>query len=194
MSVIRMLTPFKFAKYRDHLLRLGPEDRRLRFGGFIENARVVEFADGIDLRKTRVLAHLGPDLEVVAAVQISVLPGRAVELAFTVDPAYRRSGIGAALMDRALLWARNRRLSRAHIQCLSENTTMRRLAHGVGMVMTTEAGETQAIMELRGATPLSFMAEALAEGVGLLDLSTKVNRLARARIGASAPALSPAIS
>lgn len=191
MSAIRMLTPFEIDKYRDHLLRLGPEDRRLRFGGFTDTTRVVEFADGIKLRDTRVLAHLDPDLEVVAAVQISVLPGGAVELAFTVDPAYRRSGIGTALMDRALLWARNRGLSHVHVHCLAENIAMRRLVRGAGMGMTTEAGETQAIMELPRATPLSLVAEALAEGTGLVDLAVKANRRTRARVGASAPGLLP---
>jgi RimJ/RimL family protein N-acetyltransferase len=183
MSAIRMLTPFELEKYRDHLLRLGAEDRRLRFGTFADDARIAAFTDGIDRRRTRVLALLGPNLEVVAAVQIAVFRGRAVELAFSVDPAYRRRGVGTALMNRALLWARNRGLARAHVQCLTENIAMRRLARGAGMEMTTEAGETEAVMALPAATPLSWVAEALAEGVGLVDLAAKTNCRALERLG-----------
>jgi hypothetical protein len=58
------------------------------------------------------------------------------------------------------------------------------------MEMTTEAGETEAVKALLAATPLSLMAEALAEGVGLVDLAAKTNRRALERLGA--PAMSQA--
>ena len=187
MPALRTLTSFEFEKYRDHLLRLGADDRRLRFGGFAPDERIAAFANGIDPRKTRVLAWLDADLEVVAAVQISMLAGRAVELAFSVEPAYRRMGVGAALMTRALLWARNRGFSRACVHCLAENIAMRRLARNAGMDMTTASGETEAFMALADATPLTYAAEILGEGVGLVDLAVKANRAARTG-GAPAPA------
>jgi GNAT superfamily N-acetyltransferase len=179
--------PFEFHRYRDHLFRLGAEDRRLRFGAFATDERIAAFANGIDPRETRVLAWLDADLEVVAAVQVSMVPGRAVELAFTVDPAYRRMGVGAALMTRALLWARNRGFCRACVHCLAENIPMRRLARHAGMDMTTASGETEAFMALANATPLTYAAEILGEGVGLVDLAVKANRTARTG-GAPAPA------
>lgn len=186
MSAIRMLMPFELDKYRDHLLRLGANDRRLRFGTPASDARIEAFADGIDLHQTCVLAQLDANLDVMGAVQISLLSRRAVELAFSVDPAYRRAGLGTEMMNRALLWSRNRRRSNAHVHCLAENIAMRRLVAAAGMEMTTAGGETEAVMVLSAATPLSHAAEAFAEGAGLADLATKINRRARARMNTPA--------
>jgi len=182
MSAIRMLMPFEIGKYRDHLLRLGPEDRRLRFGTPASDARIVAFAEGIEFHQTRVLARLDVNPEVIGAVQISLLSRCAVELAFSVDPACRRTGLGTELMNRALIWARNRRRSHAHIYCLAENIAMRRLAAAAGMEITSAGCETEAVLALSAATPLSYAAEAFAERVALMDLAAKARLLARAHI------------
>lgn len=186
MSALRMLMPFELDTYRDHLLRLGADDRRLRFGTPASDARILAFADGIDFHQTRVLARLDASLNVVAAVQISLHSRRVVELAFSVERAYRRAGLGTELMNRALLWARNRRRSNAHVHCLAENIAMRRLAAAAGMEMTTAGGETEAVMVLSAATPLSYAAEAFGEGAGLADLAMKIDRRARARMNTPA--------
>lgn len=190
MCATRMLLPFEFDKYRDHLVSLGAEDRRLRFGALVDDGQIVHFADGINPRETAVLAQLGPDLEVVAAVQMSIIPGRAVELAFSVDSHLRHNGIGTALMTRALLWARNRGFSKAYVTCRAENIAMRRLARKAGMVMTTAGGEMEGVMDLPAATLLSVVAEVFGEGIGLADLVAKSNRRARARLRPS-PILRP---
>ncbi len=187
-----MLMPFELHKYRDHLLRLGADDRRLRFGVLLDDARIEAFVDGLDPRFTRVLAQLGSDLEVVAAVHMSVLRGAAVEFAFTVDVAYRRTGIGTALITRAVLWSRNRRFARAYVSYLAENTGMRRLARRAGMEVANEAGEMEAFIALPAASPLSYTAEAFAESAGLMDYTAKAGVVVRERMGASVPRASPA--
>lgn len=186
MHAVRTLSRVERVKYREHLLRLLPEHRRLRFGAFVADARIVEFADGIDLNKTHILGHFGLDLELVAAVHIEIIGSKAVELAFSVDAPFRRCGIGRALMDRALLWARNRGYSRVHVHCLTENIAMRRLARSAGIALTTEAGESDALIELQSATPLSLLAESLSEAAGLIDTSKKTNRLVLRRLQAPA--------
>ncbi len=182
MYAIRTLSRFERVKYREHLLRLRPDQRRLRFGTSVANARIVEFVEGIDPDKTHILGLFGVDLELVAAVHIAIIDTGAVELAFSVDAPFCRCGIGKALMDRALSWARNRGYSRVHVHCLTENFPMRRLARGAGMALTTEGGETNALIELPSATPLSFLEESLSEAAGLMDTSKKTNRQVLARL------------
>ncbi len=192
MSSIRMLMPFELHKYRDHLLCLGADDRRLRFGAFLDDERIQAFVDGIDLRRTRVLAQMGTDLEVIAAVHISILRGSAVELAFTVDAAYRRAGIGTALMTRAILWSRNRRFTRAFVNYLAENTGMRRLAGRAGMQVVNEAGEMEAFITLPAASLLSYAAEALAESAGFVDFAAKAGVVIQECLDAPVPRALPA--
>lgn len=192
MSSIRMLMPFELHKYRDHLLHLGADDRRLRFGALLDDARIEMFVDGIDPRYTRVLAQLGADLEVVAAVHISILRRAAVEFAFTVNAAYRRTGIGTALITRAVLWSRNRRFTRAYVNYLPENTGMRRLARRAGMAVVIESGEMEAFVALPAASPLSYAAEALAESAGFMDFAAKAGIVVQERMGASVPRAMPA--
>ena len=187
MSSIRMLMPFELHKYRDHLLQLGADDRRLRFGALLDDARIEAFVDGIDSRRTRVLAQLGADLEVVAAVHVSILRGSAVEFAFTVDAAYRRTGVGTELMNRAILWSRNRRFTRAYVNYLPENTGMRRLARRAGMTVVNEAGEMEAFIALPAASSLSYAAEALAESAGFVDFAAKAGVVVQQRMSASVP-------
>lgn len=177
MIIVRTLTPLELPRYRDHLLRLGVDDRRLRFGFPIPNERIVDFVDRLDLLDTRILVHSGPDLEVIGAVQVSVASWDAVEFAFSVEAPYRGRGVATALFDRALLWARNRRIRRAYVQCLAENHAMRRIARKAGMVISTETGESEGALCIPAATPMTLLNELTTENVGLLDAAVKANRM-----------------
>jgi RimJ/RimL family protein N-acetyltransferase len=175
MVAVRTLTPLELPRYRDHLLRLGIEDRRLRFGFPIPDERIVDFVDGLGPLDTRVLVHTGPDLEVIGAVQVSAASSRAVEFAFSVEAPFRGRGVATALFDRALLWARNRRIRRAYVQCLADNHAMRRIARKAGMAVITETGESEGTLIIPGATPLTLLEELLAENNGFCDVLAKAN-------------------
>jgi RimJ/RimL family protein N-acetyltransferase len=177
MVIVRTLTPLERPRYRDHLLRLGVDDRRLRFGFPIPNERIVDFVDRLGRLDTCILVHSGPDLEVIGAVQVSVASCDAVEFAFSVEAPYRGRGIATALFDRALLWARNRRIRRAYVQCLAENYVMRRIARKAGMVISTETGESEGALCIPAATPMTLLNELTTENAGLLDAVVKANRM-----------------
>lgn len=173
MIAARTLLPAEMELYRDHLLRLDAADRRLRFGTTISDEAIEAFVARISRWRTRIIARFNHRLEVIAAVQISLSDGPLAELAFSVDAAERGQGVATALMDRALLWARNRGILRVHAHCQAENQPMRRLARRAGMAIDMGAGEAEGILDLPAATPLSMARELWLEQAGLWDYAVK---------------------
>ena len=173
---IRSLTASELAKYLEHLLRLDPTDRRMRFGFAIGDTGICEHVQRIDLRTDHILALFDDDdLDVVAAAHI----GRArnndlAEFAFSVDREWRSCGVGCELFNRAVLWARNRGIRQAILYCFYDNTAIRQLARQGGVQMTMDAGEIEGRLELLPATPLSFLAEHTSECSAWLCLSLKL--------------------
>jgi RimJ/RimL family protein N-acetyltransferase len=166
MHTIRTLLPWELPKFRDHLLRLTPEDRRLRFGHALSEAGVDAYVRGIDWVRDRVLACDGDGHEVIGAVHVCRIGGGGVELAFSVEGEYRNRGIGAALAERAMLWARNRGYRRIHAYCQPENMPMRRLASRCGMKAPCEVGECEGMLELEPATMATWFRELVSECLG----------------------------
>jgi RimJ/RimL family protein N-acetyltransferase len=182
MVSVRTLTPLELPRYRDHLLRLGIHDRRLRFGFSIPDERIIDFVDRISALDTRIMVHSAPDLAVVGAVQVSTTSWQAVEFAFSVEAPYRGRGVATALFERALLWARNRSIQRAYVQCLAENHAMRRIARKAQMAILTETGESEGILNIPAGTPVTLFNEMMAENAGLCDAFAKTNRRAFTRL------------
>ncbi len=173
MINVRTLTPLELPRYRDHLLRLGANDRRLRFGCSISDEGIIDFVDRLSPLDTRVLAYTGPDLAVVGAVQVTTTSWQAVEFAFSVEAPYRGRGIATALLERASLWARNRGIRQAYVQCLAENHAMRRIARKAKMAMSTEAGESEGTLDIPSGTSGHFLEELAAETAGVWDAFAK---------------------
>jgi RimJ/RimL family protein N-acetyltransferase len=175
MDTARTLLPAEMELYRDHLLRLGAADRRLRFGATIGDAAIAAFVARISPWNTRIIARFNRRLEVIAAVQVSVADGPLAELAFSVDASERGQGLATALMDRALLSARNRGIGRVHTHCRAENQPMRRLARRAGMAIETDAGEAEGVLDLPAATPLTMARELWLEQAGFWDYALKAS-------------------
>ena len=174
MPLIRPLSPAEFPRYRDHLLRLDAEDRRLRFGFLATNDSIRQHVAGLNSDRDRVLVCVDADLNVIAAAHVSPA-GAAVEFAFSVDRAWRGQGLATHLFENAVLWARNQGFRQAHIYCLADNRVMKHMARKSEMVITTDAGESEGCLTLLPPTPLSLILEMVTGYAGLLDLSLKSN-------------------
>ena len=185
MRCIRTLGAAELPKYRDHLLRLDAEDRRLRFGFIIDDAGIREHVRQLDPRTDRIIAQIDDDLRVVGAAHIAPADDGAVEFAISVDHSWRGRGLGAELFDEAVLRARNRGMRRAYIYSLVDNQAMRHLARKAGMAIYSEAGESEACLALPPPTPLSLLREVASERWGMYDYSVKANRRARRPLVAS---------
>jgi RimJ/RimL family protein N-acetyltransferase len=188
MNTTRLLTPAEHGLYRDHLLRLSPDDRRLRFCAPLDDDAIIEFVAGLSPWETRIIACFDDRLAVIAAVQITVIKKRLAEFAFSVDEAERGRGLATTLMRRALLWVRNRNIPRAHMHCLAENHAVRRMGLRLGMSVSSDTGDGEAAIALPPPTPLSIAQELAAEQVGLWDYLLKAGlRLAMPQPSAPRP-------
>ena len=189
VNTIQLLTRAEHGLYRDHLLRLSPDDRRLRFCAPLDDDAIIEFVAGISPRDTRIIARFDHRLAVIAAVQITVVKGPLAELAVTVDEAERGQGLATTLMGRALLWVGNRNIPRVRMHCLAENyAVVRRMARRLGMSVSLHAGDSEAAIELPPLTALSIAREFAAEQAGLWDYLFKTGL---ASVTPGAPRLRP---
>lgn len=130
MGVIRTIRPWERAKLREHLLRLEPEGRRMRFHAAVKDSAIERFVDRLSWLRS-INAGFFEDGALRGSAQLvwSADPWRdGVEFAIAVETAWRGRGVGTALMDRALILARNRGLDRLTMTCLRENDAMRALA------------------------------------------------------------------
>ncbi|MGZ8996033.1 MAG: N-acetyltransferase family protein [Rhodospirillales bacterium] len=176
MNPIRILAAGELGLYRQHLLRLSPADRRLRFGYAIEDTSVDAHLSGLSRPHDRILACFGDDLSIIGAVHIAFCGNKAAEFAFSVEACQRDRGIGTALFARAIIFARNRGVGSIHIHCLAVNREMRRLARHAGMEIVTADGESEGSLTLPRASLFTFATEMLSERAGLRDCRTKANR------------------
>ena len=174
---IRPLTPGELPNYLEHLLRLDPADRRMRFGFPISDTGIRAYVQRIDLRTGHILALFDDDLDVVAAAHIVRAGDDVAEFAFSVDREWRGCGVGSELFDRAVLWARNRGIRQAIVYCLNENQAMRHIARKAGVQMTVAAGEIEGRLELLPATPFEPPRRAGIRALGMARSVTQAHRL-----------------
>ena len=135
---IRRLWPSDKELFRDHLLRLDPHSRRLRFGGGMSDEFLVHYAENCFGKGDLVYGALVGGAMIGAAELRSNQPiwseqprfGRHIhaEAAFSVEEGHRRQGIGERLFKRILRAAANHGVETIEIVCLPENVGMQNLA------------------------------------------------------------------
>ncbi|MBA1149108.1 GNAT family N-acetyltransferase [Ectothiorhodospiraceae bacterium WFHF3C12] len=157
---IHRLYPAERNKFKEHLKRLAPADRRLRFGSQISDARIDRYVDGLEWPWAITLVAMKDGLVRGAGecvIARHTWPPTA-ELAFSVEPAYQGQGIGSGLFERLLVVARNRGISRIHIVTTPDNTRMQRMATRYGMTLVRNV-DIEGRLELTGPTPTSLSGE-----------------------------------
>jgi GNAT superfamily N-acetyltransferase len=177
MRVFRKLHPFEQGQLRDHLLRLDPEDRRRRFFGGMSDAAVAERCRRIDWLRTMVIGFF-EDGVLRGAAELSLEDRRrfppAAELALSVESAWQDQGIGSELVRRMLLAAANRGIVSVQMLCLAENHRIQRIAIKHSGRLWHQHGELEAAIDVPFASHLSFVEEAVADGIGLIGYWTEL--------------------
>jgi GNAT superfamily N-acetyltransferase len=177
---IRKLWPTETDKFRDHLLRLDKESRRLRFAHGVSDAFIEDYAARMNETGTLIYASI-IDGEVRAATELRKLGdswGQEAEAAFSVEKPYQDLGIGSELMGRVIRAARNRGIHRLYMSCLAENSKMQAIARKYDADLRFEYGEV--IGEILPDSPnyFSILAEAVEDRVGfmmaVLDLQNRM--------------------
>ena len=183
-GTIRRLWPTETDKFRDHLLRLDKDSRRLRFAHAVSDTFVEDYASRMTEYGSLVYGHV-VDGKVRGAAELRRLGdgwGEEAEAAFSVEKAYQDNGVGSDLMGRVVRAARNRRVRRLYMSCMAENAKMQVIAKKHEAVLRFEYGEV--IGEILPETPdyFSMVAEAAEDRVGfmiaVLDLQSRMVRAA----------------
>ena len=183
-GTVRKLWPTEMEKFRDHLLRLDTDSRRMRFGMAVDDGFIAAYAQRTDLARSVIYGYFtGGDMHAAAELRvIGEAWGPEAETAFSVEEAFQGSGVGTDLLGRIIIAARNRGIHRLYMNCLSENRKMQRIARKFDAELQFDHGEVVGQVRTPGPTPASIWSEAIDDGNGfvmaVLDLPLRLLRAA----------------
>lgn len=178
---IRKLAPMEVYKFREHLLRLDKDSRRLRFAHGVSDSFIEKYADGM-LADGSIVFGFFEGSEVRAAAELRKLGkgvewGDQAEAAFSVEKTHQEKGLGSELMARVIRSARNRGVKHLFLSCLAENGKMLSIAKKHDATLHFEFGEVTSDIVPQEANYFSLMAEAVEDRVGymmaVLDLQKR---------------------
>jgi RimJ/RimL family protein N-acetyltransferase len=183
-GTIRKLWPSETEKFRDHLLRLNKESRRMRFAHAVSDHFIADYARRMHEMGSLVFGYV-VDGEVRAVAELRKLGetwAPEAEAAFSVEEAYQDQGIGSDLMGRVIRSARNRGVQRLYMSCLAENRKMQAIAKRHEADLRFEYGEVIGEIVPETTNYFSIMTEAMEDRVGfmmaVLDLQNRMVRAA----------------
>lgn len=180
---MRKLWPTDATLFREHLLRLDKESRRLRFAHAVSDKFIETYAERMSDFGSIVFAYI-VDGRVRGAAELRRLGdvwGLEAEAAFSVERMHQDNGIGSELMGRVVRAARNRGIRRLYMSCLAENDRMQAIARKHDADLKFELGEV--IGEIVPQTPnyFSVISEAAEDRVGFMIAVLELHhRLVRA--------------
>src|SRR5579863_814699 len=140
-SVVRRLFPSERDLFSGHLQRLDPTSRRLRFGRAVDDSFLLHYAEACFGLGDLVFGAFvegamrgAAELRSSGVIAIERAPpdaNGAAESAFSVEPEWRRRGLGRALLRRVLRAARNHGVATIELFCAPENAAVMNLAREV---------------------------------------------------------------
>jgi GNAT superfamily N-acetyltransferase len=169
--VYRQLLPSEVDKIRDHFLRLAPDERVLRFFAPTCDAVISARCDKIDWRRAHFVGVFSDGtLRGVAELELDHPEGQGSgEIAISVERAWRSRGIGAELLRRAIVVARNHGATSISMVCLLDNEPMRRLASHFADRISIHDGTVEADMDVPPPTYETLWNEIAMSGFDLVD-------------------------
>lgn len=179
---IKSLTDRHAPKVLEHMLSLGEEDRRLRFGTRLADSGIQRYVESLDFTRDGLFGVFDQHLRLRAFCHMAVLEYEGVmagELGLSVDSDYRGHGLGSLLFARACNHARVKGIERVFIHCLLENKSMLNIALKAGMEVDSGGGECEAHLCLPPAWTGTRIQEALHEQLAVFDVIFKrqINRV-----------------
>jgi GNAT superfamily N-acetyltransferase len=164
-----------------HLCVLSSADRRLRFGAALSDAALIHYVNDIDFTRDAVYGVYANDLTLAGVAHV-VAVGETAELGLSVTDEYRRHGIGGALFQRAISWARNKGVTVLFMHCLTRNTVILHIAQKTGMRIVVASSEADAYLKLSPATAGTMTDEILGDQFAMFDHAWKSYLLMKQRI------------
>lgn len=130
----------------DHLLRLSPDDRRLRFFNAADDAQIRRFAASLEIGRMQGFFLLG---RLVASAMVMPDEDRVVEFAVTVDAPLRGNGIASELLSYGMQCADDDEVERLVIHHLVENGAMAAVHRKWPSRRRLESGEVDVVIDLQ---------------------------------------------
>ena len=178
---MRPLDSSEYHDYADHLKMLDKTDRYLRFSKVVEDEWIDRFVEGVIRdRNSVIIAHYDPHLSLDGAAHVCLVERngqRYVDMGLSVVPQARHRGIGYHLLQRGLLWARNRGGARLWSVCATDNLDMQLLAQEYNMKFSTFNNSIEAMIESQPVTADSVALELLEDQVGIWDYQAKAQQM-----------------
>jgi RimJ/RimL family protein N-acetyltransferase len=183
-GAFRKLLPTETEAFRDHLLRLSRDERRMRFAHAVTDDFIATYA--ARMSENDAITHAYVEAGVVRAVaelrKLSTEWGDEAEAAFSVEAGWQDKGIATELMGRVIRSARNRGVRHLYMSCLAENSKMQAIARKHEASLTFEYGEVVGDIVPKTSNYFSVLAEAVDDKVGyllaVLDLQTRMSKAA----------------
>ncbi|MBK7718800.1 MAG: GNAT family N-acetyltransferase [Simplicispira sp.] len=177
MIPIRSLGPHHRERIAQHLLKLAPADRYLRFGYSASDEQVRRYIEQLDFERDDIFGIYNRRLELIAMAHLAFAPtpshSECAEFGVSVLEHARGRGYGARLFERACIHARNANVRMLFIHALSENTPMLKIARSAGAVVRRDGSESEAFLELAPASLDTRMAEVVEHQFAELDYRFK---------------------
>ncbi len=169
-GTIRKLWFTETEKFRDHLIRLDPESRRMRFGMVVDDGFIHKYASQTGRFQSVVYGYF-EGREMRAAAELRMIGDSWVgeaEAAFSVERDFQDSGVGTELLGRVIVAARNRGVDRLYMNCLAENRRMQRIAKKYEADLYFDHGDVIGQLKPSYPTPLSLWSEAIDNSNGFV--------------------------
>jgi GNAT superfamily N-acetyltransferase len=179
-GIVRKLWMRERQKLCDHLLRLDPDSRRMRFAHGVSDAFIKDYVQTINDLNAVVYGYFeGAEMRAAAELRkIGKAWGQDAEGAFSVERDYQNLGIGSELMGLLVRSARNRAVHHLHMACLVENSKMQRIARKHEAALRFAAGEVLGSIEPEPGNVATLLSQAVddhkAYMLMILDLQTKL--------------------
>lgn len=158
---------------RDHLLRLSPDDRALRFLSEVSVEHIERYCACVDEHYRIVIGYfVGGSMRGAGEIVFNAgTPGRAsCEVALSVEHDYQNAGVGAELLRRLLVLARNRGVSKVTMLCMRSNRRMQNLAKKFEGELHFAAGDVEGTLYPRWPDAASLFEESWEQGCAMLNL------------------------
>ena len=179
-TLVRELDETHRAAALSHFLALEADDRHLRFGSPISDAIIERYVANLNFNREALFGVFNDALDLVGIAHLAYVPSandgtRSAEFGVSVLHDDRHRGLGAALLARAAVHARNTHIDTLFVHCLAKNKAMMHLAHKLGMRVEFAYGDADAYLILPPANAQSILHEASQEHMADLDYALKAN-------------------
>jgi len=164
-GTVRKLWPADFYKFVDHLLRLDTETRTSRFGSYVSDDFIKSYCKKVFLSSSLIEGYF-VDGELRGCSELFIIPDSwpvAAEVSFTVEKEYQHHGVGGDLMERVILYARNRSIKKLTLMCLPSNLSMQKIVKKYGDKLVFKDGEVEGTVKASAPTYFSLLKEGMEE-------------------------------